>query len=129
MLQAVIVRAISFAALLLIGQEGDLEQDYQRAHRGSRLAMLTIIATYADGSPMRGTIACGGWWFKHQDGADHITVEALPFATDARGAVILNPHLDDAWLVCEATDGVRSGSVTVSFSDDHPTGVYRVEVS
>jgi len=104
---------------------GDLERERLSTGNGSPLAMITVIARYEDGSPVRGEISCSGNWFKHEDGDPQFSGPALPFRTDSRGAVILNPHLDDAWIVCWCEQDGQSGKVLVSF-DDVPTGVYEM---
>ena len=112
-----------FAALLLTGP--DLAHEERRLMRGSPLAMLTIVARYQDGTPFRGFISCSGEWFKHSDEETSLTGPSLPFRTDSRGAVILNPHTTDGWIICWATDNGLSGRVTASFEDE-PTGVFEI---
>lgn len=119
------LHAVAVAMLLL---SGGLEQDYKAMTNESRVALVTIIATYPDGTPMKGHISCGGFWYKHQDGDPDISGPEVPFETDSRGAVHFNPHLEDEGVYCTATDGVHTGDISVLFNEARPRGVYRVVV-
>lgn len=95
--------------LVLLAQvnsgEIDLEQERLRMFNGTEHALVTLIARHADGSLARGTIACQGLWFKYQDKKDEQAWDwALPFKTDSRGAIIMNPHLEDGSMDCTAID-------------------------
>jgi hypothetical protein len=109
--------------LLLTGP--DLEHDRKATANGSPLAMLTVIARYPDGTPFRGAIRCGGEWYRHADEPDKPVMQALPFRTDSRGAVIVNPQVEDGYLICWVDGNGRSGNVTANFEDD-PTGVFEI---
>lgn len=97
-----------------------LEQDYLRTKSGSGMAMVTLIALHEDGTPLRGYISCAGSWFKHQDGEPTFYASSLPFRTDARGAIVMNPSLEDEWIACSATDKGKKGTVVVDFTDAEP---------
>ena len=113
-------------AALLMTTEPNLEQDYAQTLDGSALAMVTVMARYPDGRPVRGYIQCSGNWFKHQDGPINLEAQSMPFRTDSRGAVILNPHLSDEWLICWCEQDGMTGHVTVSFDSADPTGVFEI---
>lgn len=112
------MRTVAALALLLIGPEPDLEQDYLATRDGSRLAMVTVICRRADGRPVRGTIQCAGYWFKHQDGEPVFYGSSLPFQTDSRGAIVMNPAVADEWMTCWCEDHGTRGEVTVEFAHD-----------
>ncbi len=117
------MKQLILAALLMT--TGDLERERLAVSNGSPLAMITVIARYQDGRPFRGSIQCSGEWFKHADEDATPSGPSLPFRTDARGAVILNPHLTDGWILCWAESNGLSGRVTASF-EDTPTGVFEI---
>jgi hypothetical protein len=118
------MKQLLLAALLMT--TGDLEREWKATTNESRLAMITIIATYPDGRPVRGEIQCSGDWYKHEDGPDHLTVPSLPFVTDSRGAIIVNPHISDAWMICWCEQNGQAGRVSVSFDDADSTGAYHI---
>lgn len=112
------MKALAIVALLAVqAPDVDLEQDSLLTRSGSAQAMVTLIATYPDGTPLRGFIQCGGTWFKHADEADVLEGEALPFRTDSRGAIIVNPHVEDEWITCWASGDGAHGKVLVELSD------------
>ena len=113
------MKALAVLALLAVQQPAiDLETESQALRPGSPLAMVTLIATYPDGTPLRGFIQCGGSWYHHTDNSDDIeVVEALPFRTDSRGAIIVNPHLEDEWIVCWAEQHGAAGKVMVELTE------------
>ena len=114
-------------AASLIALEPNLEQDYNRTLNGSPLAMVMVIARYPDGKPFRGVIRCTGEWYKHADEPDHLTLPAMPFKTDGRGAVVLNPHLSDESITCWATDAAGvTGKTVVTFDAERPTGRFEI---
>ena len=124
----------SVLGLVLLAQapvEVDLDQDYMRTLRsGSVQAGITLIALHKDGSPARGFIQCAGTWFKHEDVEDNIVSgEELPFRMDSRGAVVMNPHVDDEQIHCWAEDKGMLGSVSIHFSADDPIHVRRFTLS
>jgi len=82
--------------LLLLQTSDDEENELIRAERatriGSRSALITILAVYPDGAPVRkATIGCEGYWFKYRDEEDTVGDEWFAFEVDARGAIVLNP--------------------------------------
>jgi len=104
----------------LLGQSSDdgvLEMERMRMYEsGPYNHLITLIVQHADGSPARGTIACAGEWFKHDD-IEARYVESLPFATDSRGAAIFNPLITDSSLSCRANDvHGHTGALTVELS-------------
>lgn len=107
----------------LVTQMPDLEQELRLARGGSEVAMITLIARYADGTPVRGEIQCAGWWRKFQDGEPEVYAQSLPFKTDSRGAIVMNPSLADEWIVCWSERDGLSGRVTVSFDKANPSAV------
>lgn len=113
--------------LLLLAQspEPTLERDYLRTFTGSPQQLVCIIATDAEGRPYRGYVSCSGWWFKYADEDTTANGYALPFLTDARGAIVMNPHRDDDFFVCWATDYPEQ-KVLVDLSASNP--VYRLKV-
>lgn len=117
---------LAFVALGLQEPEIDLDRERLAMRDGSGLAMVTLIATYPDGTPVRGEIQCGGNWHKHQDGNPEQYGPSLPFVTDSRGAVIMNPHLSDEWIVCWSAKDGATGKVIVSFDERTPRSVHRI---
>ncbi len=119
------------SALLLAAQLGgpvseQLERERLAAGNGSYRALLTIIAVHEDGTPVRGYIRCSGWWIKYEDDpARTFAGEALPFKTDSRGAIVMNPHLDDEDMYCWSTDKGKHGVVHIYFAHD-PVGIHRI---
>lgn len=113
---------------LLALQTPTLADDYRATVGGSELAMVTLIATYPDGSPVRGVIRCAGTWFKHADEQTVFFAPELPFQTDSRGAVIMNPHLDDEWIDCWCEANGYVGRVRVTFSGSHPTQIGHIRM-
>jgi hypothetical protein len=111
-------RGVATALLLAQMAEPSLETDYLRL-KGSAFALVTLIAVHVDGTPVRGFIRCDGEWFKYADEEDVLWGVALPFKTDARGAVVMNPHLDIEQLHCWSEDRGMRGDVTVDLSDTH----------
>lgn len=105
---------------LLVTQAPDLERELKATRNGTDHALITIIARHADGRPYRGAIQCSGQWFKHEDGDVVYSGTALPFQTDSRGAIVMNPKQEDVGMLCWA----GGGQVIVNFSD--PTGVYEI---
>ena len=102
-----------------------LELDRLATVNGSPFAMVTLIALHEDGSPVRGYIRCSGVWTKHQDGQPEEYEWGMPFKTDMRGAVVMNPHIAHEWIVCSSNDKGRYGKVLVEFSEDDPVKVVR----
>lgn len=95
----------------LFAQETDrpLEQQRDSIYNGTYYEMVSIQAVHADGTAARGSIACHGDWWKHQDSKNHTFIggEWFPFETDSRGVVILNPYVEDFPedpLDCRAVD-------------------------
>lgn len=101
-----------FLVLLLAAQEGDVVQIIERERMSAQnqrpfVGMVTVIARHDDGSPARGAISCSGSWFKFQDGPKQDGGWDLPFETDSRGAVVLNPFVGDYEedpMICTALD-------------------------
>ena len=115
---------------LLLAQSPDddmasLEQDRLATINGSPYALITLIAQHVDGSPVRGYIQCSGVWTKHQDGQPEEFEWAMPFKTDMRGAIVMNPHIEHEWIVCSSRDKGRYGKVLVEFSEENPVQVVR----
>ena len=110
---------------LLVSQMPDLDQEFRLTRAGSPQGLVTIIAQYPDGRPARGTISCSGWWRKFQEGAEDYAL-SMPFVTDSRGAIGMNPSLDDGWMLCWSEKDGLTGRVTVTFSTEKPTGVYYI---
>jgi hypothetical protein len=82
--------------------------------------MVTIVVTHKDGTPMRGYVRCLGWWFKYEDDPNRsFAGDSFPFATDSRGVVVMNPHLEDEWIHCWADDKGKHGEVSVSLAGRH----------
>lgn len=114
------MRTLVLMGLLVQAPAIDLERESLAMRHGSRLAMVTLIASHPDGSPVRGHIQCAGSWFKHEDDNRRVWHgPSLPFETDSRGAVIMNPALADEWIHCWATDRGRRGDVTVDLAGTH----------
>lgn len=122
------MRALTLIALMVLGQESSLDEDFRATVNDSRAAMVTLIATYPDGSPARGQIRCAGIWFKHADETELLVGEALPFETDSRGAVIVNPHVSDEWIECWSESRGYYGRVRVYFQEAKPTGVGHIRM-
>lgn len=121
------MRTILIVALLM--QEPDLIKDYQHAYgNGSELAMVTLIARYPDGSPVRGFIRCAGTWFKHADEERIFYGPELPFQTDSRGAVIMNPSVEDEYIECWSQERGYYGRVRVDFSVERPTRIAHIRM-
>jgi hypothetical protein len=122
------MRALPLVALLLTQEPAiDLERDRLAMYDGSHLALITLIAQYEDGTPARGYIACEGSWYKHADRDEDTAVGiGLPFKTDARGAIVMNPLLSDEWIECFASKDGYYGRVRVEFSDQRPAQVVRL---
>jgi hypothetical protein len=120
-----LLAAITFASLLAQDPAIDLETERLALVTGSPHALITLIAEYADGTPVRGVIQCAGTWRKYQDGVEFYT-EALPFATDSRGAVIMNPHVEDEAIVCWSQQDGVIGRTTVTFDANAPAKVQRI---
>jgi hypothetical protein len=120
------MRTLAVLALVALQQpEIDLDAEYLALQTGSRLAMVTLIAVDEAGLPVRGTIQCGGVWRKFQDDAE-LFIEALPFVTDSRGAIVMNPALDDEYIVCWSTKGDLYGRIRVDL--DPPTRVQHIHM-
>ncbi len=108
----------------------EVQRDYDRAvgrvQGGSRHALVTIRARHEDGTPLRGFIQCSGYWQKYQDRQNDEEIEFvkhLPFKTDSRGAIAMNPLLADEWIFCWASDKGKTGSVIAQFDEDNPRRV------
>lgn len=113
---------------LLLAQSPDddkasLERDRLATINGSPYGLITIIARHVDGSPVRGYISCSGVWMKHEDGGPEEWALNMPFKTDSRGAIVMNPNIEDEWMVCQSADKGRRGTVLVEFSEDDPMKV------
>lgn len=116
---------------LLLAQSPDedmasLEQDRLATINGSPYGLITIIARHVDGTPVRGYISCSGVWMKHEDGGPEEWALNLPFKTDSRGAIVMNPRIADEWIVCTSVDRGRRGTVLVEFSDANPVQVVEI---
>lgn len=119
--------SLAFVVMLSMAQEPTLEREYASTRKaGSGLALITLIAIHEDGTPVRGFISCSGVWFKHADEQTVTQGLSLPFATDARGAIVMNPSLDDEWIVCRSEAHGASGRVEVAFDADHPRTVREI---
>lgn len=105
-------------------EERLLEWEKWRAvGRPTLVNMIEIQAIhFTDGSPARGTISCNGYWIKFQDEKNQPLLEGtgLPFKTDSRGVIIMNPWVgmydEEDPLICRATDvhgHTGSGMVTM----------------
>jgi hypothetical protein len=93
------------AGFLLLQEDPTIRRDRYRLYDGSKFAIVTLVAEHADGTPARGWISCDGHWTKHRDEDTTVGGWNLPFTTDARGAIILNPHYyEDEMLNCRAWD-------------------------
>lgn len=109
--------------LMLLAQTADisidLEQEWHRAigRERPKHMMITLMAEHMDGTPARGTIGCSGGWFKHADEEETSYGPYLPFTTDSRGAIVLNPgwgdYDEEEPLQCEARSGEQRGTVSV----------------
>ena len=123
------MRALALIAIVgsLSAQEPeiDLERERHAMRTGSDYALITLIAQHEDGTPVRGFIQCAGNWHKYQEGPQ-LYGEALPFATDARGAIVMNPHLSDEYIVCWSRDRCAYGRVVVCFDEAHPRAVHTI---
>jgi hypothetical protein len=98
--------------------EPTLDEQFARIQpAGTVHALLTIIAEFEDGSPARGVIQCNGTWYKHQED-DQPLLPQLPFKTDSRGAVIMNPRRETGWIICWSERDGKSGQVTIDFADE-----------
>ncbi len=117
-------RSVLLALWLAQVSEPTLEQQYALATGGgSHHALVTLIELHEDGTPVRGFIACSGWWQKYQDlqtDEEPVFYENLAFRTDSRGAIVMNPHTDNEWVHCWSSDKGKHGSVTVQFDEDDP---------
>ena len=95
-------------------------------------AMITLIARYPDGTPAKGgRIGCTGWWFKYSDDPKEQAEqsgEAYMFKADSRGAVILNPNLDDTYLHCWAEHRLAKGEVEITEDSFHDGMVQEIIV-
>lgn len=130
----------------------DLERDKRLAlgtPSRTNLIMITVIASYGDGTPVRrGYINCDGHWCKYGGGPTPEYIEPgeptepdlcgmnFPFRTDSRGACIFNPPTywtsdgrsdDDSAgpMTCYAQAGVRAGKQTFY---PYNGGVYRITI-
>ena len=112
--------AIALLALSMVQELPDLQAEYLSLFGGSYQQAVTIIATYQDGRPWRGAIACEGNWVKYADEDETAAGWMLPFRADARGAIVMNPRRDDAPFACYA----GNGSVEVDFE----SAIYRITV-
>ena len=123
------MRPILIAALL-VTQEPIIDLDFDRRALwgGSPLAAITFIARYEDGRPVRGFVRCLGTWYKHADEDTVMYASELPFKTDSRGAVIMNPHVDDEWIQCYVAQDGYYGETRVEFDRDHPTAIVEIVV-
>ena len=96
--------------------EEELEQARGRLYGGPASLLVSVQAQYGDGTPARGQIACDGLWCKFDE--VQYCASNLPFQTDSRGVCIFNPSLDYLSdgdpMVCRATVGTRSGTLTFS---------------
>ena len=119
------MRMTILAIALLFGSsqlaDPDLDAERRRATPATKTiySLITIIATYDDGTPVYpGTIGCSGYWFKYIDEQTIVFEEGLPFSTDARGAIILNPfsNIDTLTCVARSPDG---RSTVVEFAIRH----------
>jgi hypothetical protein len=90
-----------------------LQEEWNRAQTGARDWIATVIAVHVDGTPVRGYIRCAGWWRRHIDEETMEGGESFPFKTDSRGAVGFNPHIEDEWIHCWASDKGMTGEVTI----------------
>jgi hypothetical protein len=106
---------------LLLAQtaEPGLEEEFLNARNGTGTALVTLIAVHMDGTPVRGFIQCAGEWMKYADEEDVLWGVALPFKTDSRGAVVMNPHLEFEEIRCWSQDKGMRGEVTVELSGTH----------
>lgn len=121
------MRVVLIVALLM--QEPDLSRDYQALYGpGSELAMITLIATFPDGSPARGFIRCAGNWHKHADEDVVLAGPELPFQVDGRGAIVMNPHVDDDYVECWCQERGYYGRVRVTFSRQEPTQIGHIRM-
>lgn len=108
-------------ALLLVAlvlAEPDLASEWRAMHTTSTKALLTIQAQTPDGVPVRGEIACTGHWYKYQDGPIQFSGEALPFQTDSRGAIVMNPSVEDEAITCWMEHRGQRGTVAINFVAD-----------
>ena len=103
-------------ALLVQLPEPDLYREFRATQTGTPHAIVSLIAIEADGTPVRGTIQCSGYWFKYAD--EETTAEgwALPFVTDARGAIVMNPRTTDAPFLCWSEIRGHRGEVIVDLA-------------
>jgi len=121
----------SICLVALFAQRADVVQSLEhdrRAVEQYRPAdyLIELQALHLDGSPARGTIACSGYWRKFDEREE--SGPNLPFATDARGVIILNPWLgtfDDTRMDCTADDAHGHHGVG-SFDDGATRGVIYV---
>lgn len=119
------MRTLALLAFIAIQEPAiDLEREARALREGSRLALITLIAQYPDGTPHRGVIQCAGSWFKHQEGPVQYGT-SLPFQTDSRGAIVMNPALADEWIVCWAEHDGAVGKAIVDLTVD-PAQVVRL---
>jgi hypothetical protein len=107
---------IGRSVLLLLALAPAIESSYVLPGDDVDHAMVTLIAVHRDGTPVRGFIRCLGFWWKHADEHQVIEGVALPFATDSRGAVIMNPRLADKQITCWSEDRGMHGEVTVNLA-------------
>lgn len=90
-----------FLIVALFAQEPVIDLDRQvlstRPHTGTYLELVEIQAVHRDGTGARGVISCSGSWIKYQDSKNQPIVAGwnLPFKTDSRGLIILNPGIGD----------------------------------
>lgn len=106
----------SFLIVALFAQDGDILMQMEREKLTTSrsyplLDMVTIRAIHADGTSARGSINCTGSWEKYGDtGRNNAPLKygwRLPFKTDSRGAIILNPRTGDFAedpMYCQAID-------------------------
>jgi hypothetical protein len=113
-------RSVSIALLLAQEPSGELWEDYLATQGGSSQALVTLIAQHVDGTPVRGYIRCAGWWVKYEDDpARTFAGTSLPFETDARGAIVMNPQVTDEQIFCWSEDKGMRGEVSVDLMSRH----------
>ena len=123
-------RSVLLGLLLAQTAEPSLDQQYRSAQGlGSYHALVTLIARHTDGTPVRGYVSCSGWWQKYQDlltEEEPVFYENLAFKTDSRGAVVMNPHIEDGWIYCWSSDKGKHGTVVVQFTDTEPLHIVEI---
>lgn len=128
---------VTLLLLMMLAQvERPIDLDRERRlalyGEGSPHMLITVKAEYLDGRPMfPGTIGCTGYWYKHVDEQTKVWAWMLPFSTDSRGAIGLNPlaYYDDEEpyvLTCEAMDAQKRSATRSFVISNH--GVYTIQL-